>query len=88
MFRKALALAAGAVALILGLMFSLVLIAVVVMLGLVAWGYLWWKRRQLRRAVGQRPAAGGQVIDGEAVVVEEGPGSGRPVLPRLPSADN
>jgi len=64
-------LVAGGVLVVLGFMFSLVLLAVVAVLGLAAWGYFWWKTRGLRRAMGRRPPEGGQVIDGEAVVVEE-----------------
>ena len=90
MLRQALALVAVAAALILGFMFSLVLIAVVVVLGLVAWGYLWWKTRDLRRAMGERAVddePDGQVIEGEAVVVEEAPGRDKPTLPGDPPAE-
>jgi len=65
-----LALLTSAILLILGFMFSVVAIAVIAVLGLTVWGYLWWKTRKLRRAM-QELAPEGQVIDGEAIVVEE-----------------
>jgi UPF0716 family protein affecting phage T7 exclusion len=79
MLRNALALVAGSVLLVLGFMFSVILITVVAGLGLVVWGWLMWKTRKARRAMREqaqaggrdRGGAGGQVIDGEAVVVEE-----------------
>ncbi|MDP2822546.1 MAG: hypothetical protein Q8O52_07685 [Sulfuritalea sp.] len=70
MFRNVFALLTGAILLILGFMFSVVIFAVVAMLGLAVWGYLWWQTRKLRRAM-QEQAPDGQVIDGEAIVVEE-----------------
>lgn len=70
MLRNAFTLVAGGVLLVLGLVFSAVLIAVVAVLGLAAWGYLRWKTRKLRRTMAEPPPEG-QVIEGEAVVVEE-----------------
>ena len=67
-------------------MFSLVFVAVIAVLGLVAWGYFWWKTRALRRQMQEQmermqqqgfeppfrqPAADENVIDGEAVRVDE-----------------
>lgn len=69
---KFLAPLAGAVLLILGFMFSLVIFAVVAVVGLAVGTYFWWKTRELRKAMRERPA-GGHVIDGEAVVVDEPP---------------
>lgn len=60
----------GAALLVLGVMFSVVLLAVLAVAGLAAWGYFWWKTRKLRRALRERPP-GGQVIEGEAVIVQE-----------------
>jgi len=63
----------GAILLVLGFMFSMVLQAFVAVLGLSAFAYFWWKTRALRRALRERAADGGadgQVIEGEAVVVE------------------
>ena len=70
MLKKAFALLAGAILLILGFMASVVVFAIVAVLGLALWGYVWWKTRKLRRTM-QEQAPDGQVIDGEAVVVEE-----------------
>lgn len=75
------ALVLGAILLVLGFMFSLVLIAIVAVVALAAWGYFWWKTRALRQAMRERPA-GGHVIDGEAVVVDE------PQSSRITSKDN
>jgi hypothetical protein len=83
MFRNVLALLTGAVLLILGFIFSVVLLVVVATLGLAAWGYLWWKTRTLRRAMREQ-APDGQVIDGEATVVEEYRVKARNVLPGDP----
>jgi hypothetical protein len=64
----------GAALLVLGLMFSLVVIPVLVVLGVALWFYLRWKTRGLRKAMREqasRSPEGGTVIDGEAVIVEE-----------------
>jgi ABC-type bacteriocin/lantibiotic exporter with double-glycine peptidase domain len=75
---KLLALIFGAILLVLGFMFSLVILAVAAVVGLVAFGYFWWKTRELRRILREQQAAaasarpaGGEVFEGEAVVVEE-----------------
>ncbi|MBI4995928.1 MAG: hypothetical protein HZC22_03330 [Rhodocyclales bacterium] len=63
----------GLALLALGLMFSVVLIAVLVVAGLAAWGYLWWKTREIRRILRERQppaAANDRVFEGEATVVE------------------
>lgn len=70
LLTKILALTAGLVLLALGFMFSVVILALVAIAGLFAWGYFWWKTRTLRSAMKQRPADG-HVIDGEAVVIDE-----------------
>lgn len=80
MLRNALALLAGSILLILGFMFSLVVLAVAAVLGLALWAYVWWKTRKLRRTM-QEAAPDGHVIDGEAIVVEEFSVSTRNVLP-------
>ncbi|WP_131111164.1 hypothetical protein [Sulfuricystis thermophila] len=63
----------GAALLVVGFMFSLVVLAIAVVVGLVVWGWFWWRTRRLRQArrAGPAPSDTGQVIDGEAVVVEE-----------------
>jgi hypothetical protein len=48
------------------LMFSVVLFAVVLTVGMVAWGYLWWRTRELRRQMREHPP-GGIVIEGEVI---------------------
>ena len=66
--NKLLALVVGAVMLVLGLMFSVILLAVAITLGLVAFGFFWWKTRKLRRAM-RTQAGAGRVIDGESFVI-------------------
>ncbi|WP_068637189.1 hypothetical protein [Thauera butanivorans] len=70
------------------LMFSVVFFAVVVTVGAVAWGYLWWKTRALRKQMRDHPPAGrGMVIEGEIireVEIEEGTGRDGPGEDRPP----
>ena len=62
--------ALGAFALlVLGFFFSLVLLAVILVLGLAGWGYFWWKTRHARRAMREQ-ARDSSIIEGEAVVIE------------------
>lgn len=80
---KLLSVVAGAILLILGFMFSLVLLGVVVVVGLGVWAWFWWKTRKLRQQIKEqmrenpppgwerRSSPAGHVIEGEAVVVEE-----------------
>jgi hypothetical protein len=72
------ALAIGA-----ALMFSVVILAGLTLAGLAFWGWFWWKTRALRRTMrepmrarghgtpGRRPPGGADVIEGEAVRVDE-----------------
>lgn len=60
----------GAILLVLGFMFSLVILSLAVVAGLAAWGWFWWKTRELRKVMQQRPADG-HIIEGEAMVVDE-----------------
>ncbi|MCX7162693.1 MAG: hypothetical protein WCI19_10755 [Betaproteobacteria bacterium] len=69
-YRKLLAVLSAAILLILGLVFSAALLAVIAVVGLAGWSYLWWKTRGFRRAMKAR-APQGEVIEGEAIVVEE-----------------
>lgn len=78
---KVLGVVAGAALLVLGVMFSVVLLAVLVVAGLAAWAYFWWKTRELRKAMRERPPDG-HVIDGEAVIVQEHDAAGRITPPR------
>jgi len=60
-------------------MFSVVMLAVVAIIGALAFGYFWWKTRALRQAMkagmdsrarSSQEASGGEVFEGEAVVIE------------------
>jgi hypothetical protein len=84
--KKLLSLVGGVIILVLGLMFSVVVLIVVVAVGLMVWGFLWWKTREIRRVMREAQSnshpspPGGDVIEGEAVVVEESRASDRRVL--------
>lgn len=62
----ALAFATGAILIVLGVMFSLILVAVIALVALLVFGYVWWKTRDLRRQLRERPP-GGRVIEGEVI---------------------
>lgn len=47
----------GIGALILGLMFSAVFLVILVVAGLILWGYFWWKTRALRKQIREQMAA-------------------------------
>ena len=55
---------AGAVALVVAFMFSVVALAIVSVVILIGAGYVWWKTRDLRRRLRENPP-GGRVIDGD-----------------------
>ncbi|MCX7168389.1 MAG: hypothetical protein NTV11_19230 [Rhodocyclales bacterium] len=83
---QVLALVAGTILLVLGFMFSLALLAVFVVVGLTLGAWVFWKTRHLRKAMREagamrHPPADGDVIEGEAVIVEEYRVSETPVLP-------
>jgi hypothetical protein len=83
---KALAFVTGAILLALGFMFSIVLVAVVAVVGLAVGAWFFWKTRHLRKAMREAgamrtPAPDGNVIEGEAIVVEEYRVSETRVLP-------
>jgi hypothetical protein len=76
---KFLTLIVGGILLVLGLMFSMVLFGVIVVLSLFAGGYFWWKTRHVRKVMqaameqaAQQGPDRGEVIEGEAVVVDDG----------------
>ena len=56
----------GAAFLVLAFMFSLVVLAVGVTAGLLAWAYLWWKTRKLRQQLRAQPARM-RIIEGEVI---------------------
>jgi membrane protein implicated in regulation of membrane protease activity len=87
--RKLAALLLGAVLVVLGVMFSVVLLAILLTVGLAVWAYLWWKSRELRRAMAQRPPAmdQGHVVEGEAVVVMDDEVAAGPGARTLPGSD-
>jgi len=87
MLKNFLGLLTGLILLILGFMFSVVILSVIAVLGLGFWGYFWWKTRALRQAIQENMQAqksDGQIIDGEAIVVEEYQGNTKNVLPDDP----
>lgn len=81
--RNLAAVAATAAVFGLALMFSVVLVAVVLVAGTLGWGYLWWKTRELRKQMSVYPPRGaameremaeddtikGEVIEGEVIRV-------------------
>jgi len=70
--QKVVATLLGLATLVLGVMFSVVLIPVVVLLGAIGVGYFWWKTRALRKAMADiRSQRDADIIEGEAVVVRE-----------------
>lgn len=82
LLRKTGAIVATIVLAGLALMFSAVLLALVLSIGAVAFVYLWWKTRELRKQMRNFPPRGatvehevfeGEVIEGEVIrVVEPG----------------
>jgi hypothetical protein len=82
--KKVVTLVGGAILLVLGLMFSVVVLAGVVIVGLMVWVYVWWKMREVRRVMRQAQAPvdrqDGDVIEGEAVVVDESRAPDHPIL--------
>lgn len=68
-FGKLLAYSLGALLLVGAFMFSLVVLILAAIAGSALLLYFWWKTRKLRREMAAHPP-GGNVIEGEAVVVE------------------
>lgn len=78
LLQKVIAVFATALIFGLAMMASVVLFAVVLSVGTVAWGYLWWKTRKLRQqmraqADGRQSSSeqGEMVIEGEVIRVVE-----------------
>lgn len=74
----------GALVVVAGLALSIAVVAVGLVVGAAAWGYLAWKTREVRRAVREHAAAqgvggagrapvAGRVIEGEAVSLPDEP---------------
>ena len=57
---------ASAAVLVMAFMLSLLVFAFVAAIGLMLGGYLWWKTRELRKQMRDRPQ-GGRIIEGEVV---------------------
>lgn len=74
---KIMTIASGAVLLVVGLMFSLLVFALVAAAAMLILGFLWWKTRDLRRQMRERPP-GGRVIDGEVIREPVNPDPERP----------
>lgn len=66
LLRKAVALVVTLALFALALMFSVLLMAVVLTVGAIAWGYLWWRTRDLRKQM-RMHSPGGEVIEGEVI---------------------
>lgn len=85
MLRNAFALILGAILLVVGFMFSLVILTIVAVIGLVVLGYFWWKTRKLRQALHEEAMrtmpSDGHIVEGESVVVEEFHARMTPALP-------
>jgi ABC-type bacteriocin/lantibiotic exporter with double-glycine peptidase domain len=68
---RVVALILGAAFLTLAFMFSLVLLAVAAVAGLLIGGYLWWKsralRKQMREQEREQPSSGARIIEGEVI---------------------
>lgn len=75
LLRKLVAATLGAVVLVGAFMLSVVVLAVVAVVGLIGGAWLWWRTRELRKRVAQRVAeqmrareqAEGRVIEGEVL---------------------
>lgn len=85
-FGKLFAFAAATILLVLGFMFSVVLLAVFVIVGIALGAWFFWKTRHVRKAMREtgapeKPPADGHVIEGEAILVEEYRVSETAVLP-------
>lgn len=65
LLSKLLTAAVGAATLVAVLVFSFLAFIAVAVIGLMVGAYLWWKTRELRRQMRERPQAG-RIIEGEA----------------------
>ena len=68
LWQKIVASIAAVVVFGFALVFSAVFFAAAVAVGVVAWGYLWWKTRAIRKQMRDHPPTGpGLVIEGEVI---------------------
>lgn len=67
LFRKVVAFVVTVALVGVALMFSVLLFVVVAAVGLVGWGYLWWKMRELRKQQRRDTPPGSVVIEGEVI---------------------
>ena len=81
--RKIVALVATLAMIVLVVMFSMVVLAIILVAGAIVWAYLWWKIRHLRKQMRNYPPRGaamegevveddvirGEVIEGEVIRV-------------------
>lgn len=71
LLSKVAKIAASVVLIGLALMFSALLLMVIVTVGAMAWGYLWWRTRDLRRQMHKyspsEVVVEGEVIEGEVI---------------------
>ena len=71
--KRLFAYLATAALVVLGLMFSALLFALIIVAGVAAWGYFWWKSRALRRQMREQSAmfgeraSSGEVAEGEVI---------------------
>jgi len=78
LFRKLVGLVVMVAVVAVVLMFSAVLLVVIAVLGVIAWAYLWWKTRDLRKQLRTfhaqararaEPASNDAVFEGEVIRV-------------------
>lgn len=90
-FGKIVAALVGTVLLVLGLMFSVVIIAVAIAFGLVIWGWIWWKTRALRQQMRDQMEARMAAGEGASAPHTDGEGpapSGRVIEGEVIRADD
>ncbi|AOF82035.1 hypothetical protein BSY238_1302 [Methyloversatilis sp. RAC08] len=81
----------GSILLVLGLMFSVVIIAVAIAFGLIIWGWIWWKTRALRQQMRAQMEAGMAAGAGASATYSDGegaPSSGRVIEGEVIRADD
>lgn len=70
--QKFIAALLGLAILAAGIMFSVILIPLVLLIGIIGFAYFYWKTRALRSAM-QEARTDNSIIEGEAVVIREEP---------------